>query len=243
MKKLLLYSLFIFSWFGMRGQGSITTDRPDQTENAQLIAPKAFQIEMGLININSKDNSDKNRDYQLPNIALRYNAFKKLELRFNTALGNVNIEDTGIQYLDFGAKIALFNLPEKNIYSSLILHNFVYQHDGNNLKNEDFHLIPKIAISHSLSSKIGIGYNLGLEYFENKINSYLFTASISSSLSDKIGFFLEPYCFLKNGSANEINFNGGLTYLISDDLQLDTSYGIGLNNQMNFLSAGISIRI
>jgi hypothetical protein len=41
----------------------------------------------------------------------------------------------------------------------------------------------------------------------------------------------------------ESNINAGMTYLISDHIQLDYSYGMGLNRVMNYHSVGVSVRL
>ena len=36
------------------------------------------------------------------------------------------------------------------------------------------------------------------------------------------------------------NFDSGFTYLVKDNLQIDLSFGFGINNKMNFQSIGVS---
>jgi hypothetical protein len=38
------------------------------------------------------------------------------------------------------------------------------------------------------------------------------------------------------------NLDAGITYLVNPNLQLDFSFGTGINHTMNFISAGISWR-
>ena len=36
------------------------------------------------------------------------------------------------------------------------------------------------------------------------------------------------------------NFDSGFTYLVKDNLQIDLSFGLGINNKMNFQAIGVS---
>ena len=47
----------------------------------------------------------------------------------------------------------------------------------------------------------------------------------------------------KSKDNSNINFDSGITYLLDDKKQLDLSLGKGINNDMFFISGGISINI
>ena len=48
---------------------------------------------------------------------------------------------------------------------------------------------------------------------------------------------------LENFDDSENNINAGITYLIKNNLQLDYSFGTGINHKYNFMSIGCSILI
>ena len=56
------------------------------------------------------------------------------------------------------------------------------------------------------------------------------------------GIFFEIFGDDSKNSSN-INFDSGITYLLDDKKQLDLSIGKGLNNDMFYISGGISINI
>ena len=62
-------------------------------------------------------------------------------------------------------------------------------------------------------------------------------------LNDKVGFFVEPYGAFVEFEEPVTNANFGMTYLLNPLVQLDFSFGTGLDNTMNFFGAGISFRI
>ena len=97
-----------------------------------------------------------------------------------------------------------------------------------------------MIFSHTLSDKTGLGYNLGYDYFGSGKGNLTYTLAIGTSLTEKLGFFMEPFGEIVDIKSFILNFDSGFTYLVKDNLQLDCSYGIGINNKMNFFSFGIS---
>ena len=64
-----------------------------------------------------------------------------------------------------------------------------------------------------------------------------------------MNIYIEPYgeITVKKTTINQdqaviSNINAGLTYLVNKNLQLDYSFGTGLDNQSNFMSIGCSIK-
>jgi hypothetical protein len=55
-----------------------------------------------------------------------------------------------------------------------------------------------------------------------------------------VAVFIEPYGDFVEFNELMANLDAGITYLVNPDLQLDFSFGTGINHTMNFISAGIS---
>jgi hypothetical protein len=62
-------------------------------------------------------------------------------------------------------------------------------------------------------------------------------------ITKKLGTFLETYGEVVDFNDWISNFDAGLTYLIKENMQLDFSFGLGLNHKMNFFSMGYSMNI
>jgi hypothetical protein len=64
------------------------------------------------------------------------------------------------------------------------------------------------------------------------------------NLSDNLAVFFEQYGFLKKHTVPDCRLDGGLTYIIKNNMQLDCSGGIGLTEESPkyFISAGLSVR-
>ena len=68
---------------------------------------------------------------------------------------------------------------------------------------------------------------------------------VSRALGDRAGLFLEHFVSVTEGGGDETQvLDGGLTYLVSDDLQLDVSGGVsvGSADAGGFVGAGLSYR-
>ena len=97
-----------------------------------------------------------------------------------------------------------------------------------------------ISISHDQVENLSIGYNLGYTYFFNKSGFLKYSIAFGTGLSEKIGVFIETYGEIEKSEIPISNFDSGFTYLVKNNLQIDISFGLGINNKMNFQSIGVS---
>ena len=71
--------------------------------------------------------------------------------------------------------------------------------------------------------------------------------TVGYSLTDRVGAYTEWYGFFPHSSDTakpEHYFNGGFTFLLTDDIQWDVRAGVGLNDAADdgFVGTGLSIR-
>ena len=59
-------------------------------------------------------------------------------------------------------------------------------------------------------------------------------------VNNKVGMYVEPFGELFDMSHFVLNFDTGFTYLVTKNLQFDFSFGVGLTQQMNYVSIGCS---
>jgi len=69
--------------------------------------------------------------------------------------------------------------------------------------------------------------------------------SLGLSIAERFGAFVEYYAEVRARRPDEHSVDGGFTFLVNDDLQLDVSAGAGLNDSAPdfFVAAGISWRL
>jgi len=217
-----LFSQILFSQ-------DLITDRPDQTESAVVVGDKKIQIESGILN---QENSDGEKNLSIPTNLFRYGISEKIELRLN--LEHSDQKNYGIESIEIGSKINL-NKNQNSLTKIALLSHLLLPK-----KEENLGIMNLISISHDQIKNLSIGYNLGYTHFMNQSGSLKYSIALGRGLSEKIGFFIETYGEIEKSEMPISNFDSGFTYLVKDNLQIDISFGLGINNQMNFQSIGVS---
>ena len=221
----------------------IITDRPDQTESSSVVPFKSLQIEAGALF--QRSNGLQTNAY--PSILWRYGVTKNFELRLLTQFEsnkiiNTSLKNSGLSDLQIGAKVQLYKKANTATEVAFLSH-MILPTAKNSLTNDKIGFINKLAISHSFSDRIGLGYNIGYDYFGAGKGNLTYSIAVGFSLSKTISFYVEPYGEFSEFDNHFSNFDTGITYSVHDKLQLDISYGTGLNHSMKYFSTGFSWRI
>jgi hypothetical protein len=113
----------------------------------------------------------------------------------------------------------------------------------------------RLSLAHALSERVSLGYNFGLEWEsiqvesggETTLSRAIYTVATGFSLSERWGAFFEVFGDAGGsaGGGPKHLVDGGLTYLLRDNLQFDIAAGAGLNDRAEdwFLGAGLSVRL
>ncbi len=234
--------------------GTLITDRPDQTESPNTVSKGYLQVETGAMYESFTEANLKNETYTYNTTLVRFGLLENLELRLGWDFvegksklnGNVlNNGTSGFNPLLLGAKIGIAKekgcFPEIGFLGHLSLPFFA----GNDYKTQTTGVDFRFAFSHTLSKTTNLSYNIGAAWEGgNPEASYVYTIAYGFSITDKLGSYLEFYGDMpENHSANHF-WDAGFTYLISDNVQLDTTVGTSLTKGQDLLlSAGISFRL
>ncbi len=107
----------------------------------------------------------------------------------------------------------------------------------------------RICGSFELSERLAMGYNVGAAWTSESgatLSSYLYTAALGIGVTDRLGAFVELFGEVPaSASGRPANsLDGGLTYLLRDNIQVDLAGGIGLSSAADdwFVGLGISAR-
>ena len=213
----------------------ITTDRPDQTESAVVLSSGQIQIESGILIENSQSNI---------NTLFRIGIIEGIEIRINS---NYLINDklsfmkkSSFSDFEVGAKFRIFDKNQNNTKVAFLSHLSIPS-AIEVFSNNVYGLLSRLNVSHDLNNESQIGYNLGYNKFKKMDGQFIYTVVYGRSL-DSFGIFFEIFGDDSKNSSN-INFDSGITYLLDNKKQLDLSIGKGINNDMFFISGGISINI
>lgn len=242
MRKIIVI-LLIFLTLSSFTQEVIVTDRPDLTESALTVLRGAFQIESGIKYDWSGSYNDKTSFFSLPTTLLRYGLNDIFELRFQADY--MTFDDyyetiSGFGDFSFGMKAHLYSSDKIDM---AFIATAMIPSGSKNFRNPRASFTGLFSLSHNLTDAISLGYNAGLSYDAYKNLNLIYSVASGFSITDKLSAFVEIFGNWHQFNSAAVSCDFGFTYLINNNLQLDASYGKGINYQTNFLSLGISWRI
>ena len=238
------------------GADPISADRPGRANPPNVVAPGTIQLEGGFSFGRETDGDDPNTNtISVPESLLRVGVLPALEVRVS-ADGFVFEERTGDNDrssgsdLTLGGRARLFD--QKGIRPATALEFNLSLPTGSDAVTSDG-VDPGgvFLFEWSLNEPFVLHANIELASMSlGKDDSRrAFQAapslSLSASITERAGVFIEYYAaFIDRGVGDEHSVDGGFTWLIGDDLNLDLSAGAGLNDAAPdfFVSAGAAWR-
>jgi hypothetical protein len=112
----------------------------------------------------------------------------------------------------------------------------------------------RFLFSHTLTDTLSLSYNFGaawesqegLDGDRDTLSVFQYTVSLGKGVTDKLGLFVELFGDIPmNAEGTPENLvDGGITYLLADNFQVDFSMGFGLSEAADdlFFGAGVSYR-
>lgn len=233
---------------------ALVTDRPDATESSSTVGKGALQIETGGLYESFVENSVKSENYTYNTTLIRYGILDNLELRLGWDFvegitkinGNkLNNVASGLSPLLLGVKIDIAEEKDGVPEIAFIGHIFPIFSASADFRPENTAVDFRFSLSHTLSEKSSLGYNIGAEWGNDSPEAAaIYTISYGYSLSDKFGFYLELYGDLPEDNSANHYWDAGLTYLASNDLQFDIYAGTSITEGQDLLlGLGLSYRI
>jgi len=232
----------------------LITDRPDATESPTAM-PKGFlQVETGAFYEAFEENNIKNETYTYNTTLVRYGLLNNLEVRLGwnfvegkTRVNGNTLEDvsSGFIPLLFGFKTTI--AQENGCFPEIgfLGHLYLPFTASNDYKPETTGADFRFAFAHTLSENSTLSYNLGAAWGDDSSEaSYVYTIAYGHSITDKLSAYAELYGDLPENSKSNHFWDAGLTYLISNNVQLDATVGSSITKGQDILlSAGVSFRI
>lgn len=267
MRRYFVLPILLWATFSI---AQIETDRPDFTESPNVVPKGALQVETGFILENDMQDycgtTETHRNITTNTMLLRFGLTENIEFRFNWAntiseIGVqvnptvapcfVNVGDyirdtsfSGFQTSFIGFKTNLYKNDKLSI--GFLGHLYIPElASGDFAKANGQKIAPEflIPLTYDITDRFGIAVQYGLTwdgFTPNPTSSY--TLALGYSITDKLSFYVEPYGFIPNDGKELHLINGGFTYLINDDFQVDLTGGFGLNEAApdNFINFGAS---
>jgi Putative MetA-pathway of phenol degradation len=226
---------------------SIQLDRPDQTECPFIVPAKHFQAEMGFVyeKVNKATTS-----IIAPTILWKYGINNSTELRLitesETVRTNKTINTQGISPVKIGFKTKI--CEEKGIIptTSFIGHLALPKAASKDYKADFVAPLFRFVMQHTISNKLSLSYNIGAEWDGiDPEETFIYTLTAGYSFTEKLGGYIESYGFVPQIASSRHLLDGGLTYLIKNNVMLDVSGGFGLTPETQnwFAGLGFSFRL
>jgi hypothetical protein len=237
----------------------MVTDRPDFTESSVTVGYGVAQLETGYTYTYDSAGDDVVRSHSFPESLLRLGMFAEwFEWRIDwnygvedSDIGGVEDRISGSEDLGLGMKIALTPqeqiLPETAIILQMTVpsgseeftadevlpgFNYLYGWDI----NEEWSTGGSTAINNQTDDET-------TDSFVEFAQSW----TVGHPWSDDVGSYAEWFVIVPasaDTNRTEHYFNGGFTYLFTNDLQWDIRAGVGLNDAADdfFAGSGLSVR-
>ena len=259
-KKYILLSIALFTsilfTFAQETEdvGAIVTDRPDATEASSTVGKGTLQIETGGIFESFEESNVKSESYTYNTMLVRYGLLDNLELRLGwnfiesaTKVNGNKLDNvaSGLSPLLLGVKLDIAEEKDGMPEVALIGHVFPIFSASTDFRPETTGIDFRFSLSHTLSEKSSIGYNIGAQWGNDSPEAAgIYTVAYGYSLSDKFGFYAELYGDLPEDSSANHYWDAGFTYLANKDLQFDIYGGTSITEGQDLLlGIGLSYRI
>lgn len=237
----------------------LVSDRPDFTEASNTVGRGVRQIEMGYTYSFDDEGDDTVRGHSYPQLLLRVGVLAEwLELRFewNAAdvkqrvAGGPETTTAGSADIRLGMKLAL--TPQENLLpETAIIVQMAVPTGSDELSADEVLAGVNFLYSWEVNDFLSIGgstqANRAADDAGGFYTEFAQSATVGYSLTDRLGAYTEWFVLSPTGAQTaqtEHVFNGGFTYLVTNDFQLDILGGLGLNAAAAdyFIGSGAVVR-
>lgn len=226
---------------------ALISDRPDFTESTSTVPPAHLQLEAGYTFTQDSAAGATERGHALPEALLRIGLSDNIEARI--AWEGAIIEDPangknshGSSDMSLGAKVGLGEISGVNI-STIV--DMEVPTGSENRTADRVQPGAKLLWSADINDALAVAGNFNYASRVSdgdRFNEWAASLSFGTAFTDQLGAYLEYFGIYPDSTpvANvESYLNGGVTYLINNDLQLDARIGTGLNDNAADLFSGV----
>jgi hypothetical protein len=232
----------------------IVTDRPDFTEASVTVGRGVFQIESGYTYSFDNDGT-QTIGHSYPETLFRLGMFAEWfewRLAWNYAHEIVEgVERDGAEDLYLGIKLAL--TPQEGILPEMALvPQMTVPTGAAAFRGDDVHPGVNWLYAWDINDWLSTGGSTQINRTVGTLGGQSFSEfaqswTIGYSLTERVGAYTEWFALVPHsgeGEKPEHYFDGGFTYLFSDDIQWDIRGGVGLNAAADdyFVGTGLSLR-
>jgi hypothetical protein len=256
----------LFRWsYDDTGEGGpnidepLVTDRPDFTEASVTVGRGVVQIESGYTYVFDDHGTGSSRAHTYPEALLRVGLLADW---FELRIAHTHVSETthefgvlrttinGADDLYLGIKLALTGqagiLPEMALVPQMRVPTGANDVTaGETLPGVNWLYGWDVTEFISTGGSTQVNRRLDDDTAE-PYTEFAQSWTINYALADRIGGYTEWFCLAPDGADsnhNENYFDGGLTFLLTDNVQFDVRAGVGLNEAAADMFAGVGLSV
>ena len=225
---------------------TIVTEAPSMTNSTYTLGKADFQIESRL----EYAKNGTGNTFQLPINLFRVGLGKRFEFRTQNGLSYQtydNLDMTSIRFrnISMGAKYGIIGGSDKKFTLATIVDIDLPQYKSKS-RSGSIVLTASNTIKEKHSISYGFVYSLASDNFEYNNHFFRTTLMYSTMLNDRIGIYGEIYYDLQDWYYDPLDnsyfsFDVGFIYLLKDNIQLDYSFGSGIDHNTMYHALGFNI--
>jgi len=230
----------------------LVSDRPDFTESSGTIAPGHVQLEGGI----TRQETGEVDALSLGEILVRLGVGERLEARLGvgswTRIEAPGAEADGYEDPSVGLKVRLTppvdDRPPGFPAAAILLSTSVPV-GSEELTSDEWEPEARLALDWILTDLLSLGANVGVAFPTDggdRFDQILASVTFGIAATDRLGVFVETYGFSEEEPDGESTqyVDTGVTFALTDDLQLDARIGFGLNDPSpeRFVGVGAAVR-
>jgi hypothetical protein len=236
----------------------LVTDRPDFTEASTTVGLGVAQVEYGYTYLFDREGGERTIAHSYPEMLWRIGMLAEwFELRIGwnyaeerIASGGIETRASGAEDLYLGIKLGL--TPQEGILPEMALIPQINVPTGGRAFTAG-KTMPGInwVYSWEVNDWLSIGgssqINRVVDDAGERYAEFAQSMTAGYALTERLGAYTEWFALFPSGAAvaeQQHFFNGGFTYLLNNDQQIDIRAGVGLNRAAEdyFLGIGHSVR-
>jgi hypothetical protein len=206
----------------------LVTDRPDFTESGLVVGRTVLQLEAGGTYVEADDE----KATSLGELLVRYGITKGIELRLVTLtylwLDPPGESSSGFVDSSIGAKIQLTRAERRGFLGrtdAALVVSTSFPSGNSEFRSDSWEPSAVLAFGWDLSGRVSAGVNLGYARPSglDRFDSFWGSGVIGVGLTENTSAFFELFGFNREveDGPSTLNFQTGVTHLLSPDLQLD----------------------
>jgi hypothetical protein len=241
-------------------ESPLESDRPDFTESSTTVGKGRFQIEGGYTYTHNRTGNATTDTHDLPELLLRYGVAERLEMRLawdegvvfdrqtDRVTGRV-VSESGSTDIEFGFKYAISKQDKWRPQTALIA-TLTAPAGSPAFSSQQADAKINFLYSWELNKKLSLNCSTGNVWTSesgDRFSQFFQSASVEYELTERLHCFNEWYAFFRRDSIDnrpQHYYDGGFTFLVTPNFQLDWRAGCGLSGAADdfFTGCGLTIR-